>query len=239
MKVFVIFFAVRNILYGDMDSALIKKLVVGPLQTNCYLASDAASRETAIVDPGGDAREIVRCVESGGLKPVLIIDTHAHPDHVAANAELKKRYKIPLLLHEDDAPALAQSGMLSKLIGLFIEPSPPPDRLLHDGDEIKVGKLVLKAIHTPGHTKGSICLWYEGRGDEAPTLFSGDTVFQDSVGRTDLPGGSYEALMNSIRTKIVPLPDRTRILPGHGPETTVGREKKRNPFFNLDSRTKN
>ncbi|MEJ2745642.1 MAG: MBL fold metallo-hydrolase [bacterium] len=215
-----------------MNPILIKKLVVGPLQANCYLVSDAATRETAIVDPGGDAREIIRCVDDGGLKPVLIVNTHAHPDHVAANAELKKRYNIPILIHKDDASALAQSGMLSKLIGLFLEPSPPPDRLLHDGDEIKVGKLTLKAIHTAGHSKGSICLHCEGRGDEAPILFSGDTVFQDAVGRTDLPGGSYEALLNSIRTRIVPLPDRTRILAGHGPETTVGREKKYNPFFN-------
>lgn len=232
MKGLVIFFAVQNILYGTMDSALIKKLVVGPLQANCYLVSDAASRETAIIDPGGDARKIIRCMEDGGLKPILIVDTHAHPDHVAANAELKKRYKIPILVHKDDAAALAQSGMLGKLIGLFLEPSPPPDKLLHDGDEIKVGKLALKVIHTPGHTKGGICLWYEGQGGEAPLLFSGDTVFQDSVGRTDLPGGSYDALMNSIETKIMPLPDRTRILPGHGPETTLGREKRRNPFFN-------
>lgn len=234
MKGFVIFITVWNILYGMgtvMDSALIKKLAVGPLQANCYLVSDAATRETAIIDPGGDALEIVRCMEDGGLKPVLIVNTHAHPDHVAANAELKRRYKIPLLLHKDDAPMLAQSGMLSRLIGLFLEPSPPPDRLLHDGDEIKVGKLALKTIHTPGHTKGSICLYYAGRGDEAPLLFSGDTVFQDSVGRTDLPGGSYEALMNSIGTKIMPLPDRTRMLPGHGPETPLGREKRHNPFM--------
>jgi glyoxylase-like metal-dependent hydrolase (beta-lactamase superfamily II) len=236
MNGLVIFFAIQNILYGAMDSILIKKLVVGPLQANCYLVSDAATRETAIVDPGGDAREIVRCMESGGLKPVLIVNTHAHPDHVAANAELKKRYEIPILIHKDDAPALAQSGMLSRLIGLFLEPSPPPDKLLRDGDEIKVGKITLKVVHTPGHSKGSICLWCKGQGDEAPLIFSGDTVFQDSVGRTDLPGGSYEALMNSIKTKVIKLPDRTRILPGHGPETTVGREKKYNPFFNVSHR---
>ena len=234
MKALVIFLTVHNILYGmetDMGSALIKKLVVGPLQANCYLVSDAATRETAIIDPGGDAREIIRCMEDGGLKPVAIVNTHAHPDHVGANAELKKRYNIPLLLHEADAPALAQSGMLGSLIGLFLDPSPPPDKLLHGGDEIKVGKLALKVIHTPGHTQGGICLWCEGQGNEAPLLFSGDTVFQDSVGRTDLPGGSYEALMDSIRTRIMPLPDRTRILPGHGPETTLGREKRHNPFM--------
>jgi len=236
MNGFVTFLVVQNILYCtgmDMNCALIKKLVVGPLQANCYLLSDAATRETAIIDPGGDARQIIGCIEGGGLKPVVIINTHAHPDHVAANAEIKKRYKIPLLLHEDDAPVLAQSGMLSKLIGLFLEPSPPPDRLLHGGDEIKIGKLTLKVIHTPGHSAGSICLWHEGKGDETPLLFSGDTVFEDSVGRTDLPGGSYQALMDSIRTKIMPLPDRARILPGHGPETTLRREKRCNPFFNM------
>ena len=236
MKCLVTVLIVRSILYctgTGMNGALIKKLVVGPLQANCYLLSDAETRETAIIDPGGDAREIAACIESNQLKPVSIINTHAHPDHVAANAELKERYKIPLLLHEDDAPVLAQSGMLGKLIGLFLEPSPPPDRLLHDGDEIKIGKLTLKVMHTPGHSAGSICLWYEGHGGETPVLFSGDTVFQDSVGRTDLPGGSYEALLGSIRTKIMPLPDRARILPGHGPETTVRREKRCNPFFNI------
>jgi len=216
-----------------MDRVLIKTLVVGPLQANCYLLSDAETRETAIIDPGGDARQIIGCIEGGGLKPVVIVNTHAHPDHVAANADVKKRYSIPLLLHEDDAPVLAQSGMLSKLIGLFFEPSPPPDRLLHDGDEITIGRVTLKVMHTPGHSAGSICLWYEGQGGETPVLFSGDTVFQDSVGRTDLPGGSYEALLDSIRIKIMPLPDRARILPGHGPETTVRREKRYNSFFNI------
>ena len=164
---------------------------------------------------------------------MCIINTHAHPDHTAANAALEKRYGIPLWIHRDDASTLAQSGMLSKVTGIFFAPSPPPDRLLSDGDELGVGGHKLKVIHTPGHSTGSICLFYKGVEDEAPVLFSGDTVFEGSVGRTDLPGGSYEALINSIKTRITPLPSHTRILPGHGPETTLEREKRTNPFFNL------
>lgn len=211
--------------------ALIQRLVVGPLQANCYLFSSPEGLKTAIIDPGGDAEKIIADVERRGLKPTCIVNTHGHPDHTAANAAIKKRYGITLLIHKNDAPLLAQSDMLGSVAGFSFDSSPPPDRLLSDGEELEVGGLKLKVLHTPGHSAGSICLFYAGQGDEEPVLFSGDTVFEESVGRTDLPGGSHETLIHSIRSKIMPLPDDTRILPGHGPETALSSEKRFNPFF--------
>jgi glyoxylase-like metal-dependent hydrolase (beta-lactamase superfamily II) len=211
-----------------MTRARIETLAVGPLQANCYIVADASRGDAAIIDPGGDAELIAAALERNGLHPTCIINTHAHPDHTAANAALKERFDIPLLIHEADAPLLAQAGVMRALLGMFFPASPPPDRLLRTGDEIRVGDLSLRVLHTPGHTPGSVCL-YLGR--EEPVLFSGDTVFQAGVGRTDLPGGAHDALLNSIKMKIIPLPDNTRILPGHGSETTLQREKRENPFF--------
>lgn len=213
------------------DTVQIARLAVGPLQANCYLFAAPVSRETAIIDPGGDGDRIVALIEREGMVPRCIINTHAHPDHTAANAALKERYGIPLWIHEADAPMLSQAGLLRALTGFFFDDSPPPDRLLRDGDPLTIGAVELMVLHTPGHTPGSICLLYAGTGEVAPVLFTGDTLFADSVGRTDLPGGSYDTLMESLKTKISPLPDPTRLFPGHGPETTVGRERRYNPFF--------
>lgn len=209
--------------------SIARRLVVGPLQANCYIVSSPGASAAAIADPGGDPELIAEHLRRGGLRPLAIVNTHAHPDHADANAALKERYRIPILMHRDEAAMLKDAAPLMKLIGLAFEPSPPPDRLLDDGEEIAIGDLALKVIHTPGHTPGGICLLHEGGG--APVLFSGDTIFAGSIGRTDLPGGSYEALMNSIRDKILPLPDETVVLPGHGPETTLGRERAHNPFL--------
>lgn len=209
----------------------IKTLAVGPLQANCHIAWDPESRAAAIIDPGGDASSITGILEKDGLSPACLINTHAHPDHVSANAPLMRHYHIPLCIHRDDAAALAQSGLLGKLLGFIFEQSPPPDRLLAHGDIIEIGRNILRVLHTPGHTPGSICLLSESPGED-PLLFSGDTLFEGSVGRTDLPGGSYEMLIGSIRNILMPLPDKTVILPGHGPATTMGREKRHNPFLN-------
>jgi len=214
-----------------MKEIEIARLVVGPLQGNCYIVACPASRSAAIIDPGGDEEKISRRLESMGVTPLCIINTHAHPDHTAANASLKDRYGVPIWIHEDEAVLLTQSGMMGKLIGLFFPSSPPPDRLLRDGEELRIGSLRLTVLHTPGHSPGGICLFSPRRGEEAPVLFSGDTIFEDSIGRTDLPGGSYDTLMRSLNEKILCLPDDTRILPGHGPETTLGREKQYNPFL--------
>lgn len=214
-----------------MKPPLIEKLAVGPLQANCYIIACPETLRAAIIDPGGDEREIVARVTGMGAEPVCVIDTHAHPDHTGANAALMEHYAIPLFIHEDEEALLAQSGVMGRLIGLIFPPSPPPGRLLRDGEEIAVGSLKLAVLHTPGHSPGSICLFHRGDDAKSPVLFSGDTVFEGSVGRTDLPGGSYQALMRSIREKIIPLPDATRILTGHGPATTLAREKRHNPYI--------
>jgi len=214
-----------------MGGIEIERLAVGPLQANCYIAACPTTRLAAVIDPGGDAGQIARRLESMKLKPLCVINTHAHPDHTAANAELKERYDLPIWIHKDEAWLLKQAGIMGKVIGLFFPPSPPPDRLLEGGEKLHIGDMELKVIHTPGHSPGGICLYYGGGGDTLPVLFSGDTLFRDSVGRVDLPGGSAGALLSSIRERIPALPDQTRVLPGHGPETTVGREKMHNPFL--------
>jgi glyoxylase-like metal-dependent hydrolase (beta-lactamase superfamily II) len=208
---------------------IVKQLEVGRLAVFCYIIGCEKTKRAALVDPAADTDRILAETASLGMAIDCIINTHAHPDHADANAALKIRYGIPIWMHRDEASMLSQAGPLMKLIGFAFEPSPPPDRLLEDGDELPIGSLALRVLHTPGHSPGGICLLCGG--DPPPILLSGDTVFAGSVGRTDLPGGSYDALMASIRKRILPLPDDTRILPGHGPETTLARERASNPFF--------
>ncbi|MGB9836099.1 MAG: MBL fold metallo-hydrolase [Candidatus Saccharicenans sp.] len=200
-------------------------LIVGPLETNCYLYFCPETRDCAIIDPGAEAERIFPVVTELNLKPVLILNTHGHVDHIGANVEVKERYHIPIALHSADLPMLEENVQLEFGLMLGAKPSPPPDRLLADGDEIKIGKTVLKVIHTPGHTPGSVCFYADG------LLFSGDTLFCGGVGRTDLPGGSWKQLAQSLRSRVLVLPDETVVLPGHGPKTTIGEEKESNPFL--------
>ena len=210
---------------------LIHRLVVGPLQANCYVAACPRTREAAIVDPGGDADRIAARVLEEGLRPRCIVNTHAHPDHAGANAALKARFGVPVLMHRAEAAMLRHAEPLLQRLGLPFEPPPPPDALLEDGDAIAPGEIVFRVVHTPGHSPGGICLLHDL--SSPPILLSGDTLFAGSVGRTDLPGGSQEALEASIRYRILPLPDETLLLPGHGPETTLGRERNSNPYLRL------
>ena len=210
---------------------LIHRLVVGPLQANCYVAACPRTREAAIVDPGGDADRIAARVLEEGLRPRCIVNTHAHPDHAGANAALKARFGVPVLMHRAEAAMLRHAEPLLQRLGLPFEPPPPPDALLEDGDAIATGEIVFRVVHTPGHSPGGICLLHDL--SSPPILLSGDTLFAGSVGRTDLPGGSQEALEASIRDRILPLPDETLLLPGHGPETTLGRERNSNPYLRL------
>jgi hydroxyacylglutathione hydrolase len=200
-------------------------VIVGPLETNCYLIYCEETLECAIMDPGAQPEKIIQSIAALNLKPVILINTHGHVDHVGANKDIKERYDVPLFMHEADAPML--NSILQSGLGLFLgaKHSPPPDRFLDDGDEVKIGSDTLKTLHTPGHSPGSLSFIHEG------LLFSGDTLFCGGVGRTDLPGGSWEELIVSIQNKILSLPDETWVLPGHGPHSTVGQERSENPFI--------
>jgi hydroxyacylglutathione hydrolase len=200
-------------------------IVVGPLQTNCYLVYCEESLECGIIDPGAESEKIFRTVSDFDLKPVVLINTHGHVDHVGANRDVKEKFDIPLMLHEADAPML--KSILQSGLGLMLgaKSSPPPDSFLRENDEVKIGKSTLKTFHTPGHSPGSLIFVSDN------ILLSGDTLFCMGVGRTDLPGGSWADLIDSIQKKIFIYPDDTIVLPGHGPSTTIGQEKRGNPFL--------
>lgn len=203
-------------------------ITVGALETNCYLVFDK-ERNSIIIDPGGEPEKISSFIDSRNLKPLMIINTHGHADHCGGNKFLKERYSIPVLMHQADVEIL--NSFENKFIFPLMKGGLPPfpDKFLKDGELIKFGGTSLKIIHTPGHTPGSISIFVDG------ILFPGDLIFSGSVGRTDLPGGSWFELINSIKNKILTLPDETIILPGHGPSTTVREEKESNPFLNYEA----
>ncbi len=209
---------------------IVKKLIVGLLQANCYLLADEDARRAAIIDPGGDGEKISSVIEREGWEPEVLIDTHGHIDHVTANAFLKRKYGVPLLVHAEDAPMISDPALNLVIPGLGEVDFIPPDRLLAGGDEVRVGSLRLEVIATPGHSPGGISLLVP-RHDGPDIVFTGDTLFAGGVGRTDFPGGSITVLLDSIRTRLLCLPDETIVCPGHGPDSTIGREKESNPFL--------
>ncbi len=200
-------------------------VVVGALETNCYLVYDEETRDCAVIDPGADPEKIVAAIAGLELKPVIVLNTHGHVDHIGSNADIVEKYGVPLAMHDADADLLRVSDFIELSLLLGARNSPPPDRLLAEGDEIAVGRTSLRVIHIPGHTPGSIGFVHGG------VLFSGDTLFSGGVGRTDLPGGSWKDLERSIRERILTLPEETVVLPGHGPWTTVEQERASNPVL--------
>jgi glyoxylase-like metal-dependent hydrolase (beta-lactamase superfamily II) len=209
----------------------VTRVQVGPLETNCWVVSDDVGGPVVVIDPGGDAALIRGAI---GSRPVAaIVLTHAHFDHLGAVSELVDATKAPLLVQTDDAQRLTSSeagGTGGALFG-FDQVAPEADRVLVDGDVVEAGELVMRVLHTPGHTGGGICLAVEDPSGGEPHLFSGDTLFAGSVGRTDFPGGDARALSRSIAEKLAPLPPTTLVHPGHGPDTTIGREARINPFW--------
>jgi glyoxylase-like metal-dependent hydrolase (beta-lactamase superfamily II) len=204
---------------------LIKTLMVGPLQVNCYIAACEKTRKAAVIDPGGDGERILKVIEGAGLQLEMIINTHGHFDHLGGNQLLVERTGAQLLIHEGDLPLLRRAADHAAAYGLPAVPSPEPSRTLEDGEKLPLGELDLEVIHVPGHSPGGICLLAEGH------LFSGDALFAASIGRTDLPGGDHNTLIEGIRRRLLVLPDETVVHPGHGPDTTIGREKAVNPFL--------
>lgn len=211
---------------------ILEQLVVGMLQTNCYLLADEATRQAVVIDPGGDAHRIIGRIQQLGLDLVGILNTHGHFDHVLDAWTLKEALGGLIFLHPKDEPLLTDHKVgLGALFTAFTASARSPrgkvDEWLEEGEELTFGNIRLKVIETPGHTPGHVSFHMT----DAHILFVGDTLFAGSIGRTDFPGGSYTQLIQSVREKIFTLGDATRVLPGHGPETTVGREQRTNPFF--------
>ncbi|UCF04049.1 MAG: MBL fold metallo-hydrolase [bacterium] len=205
---------------------IVKGLVVGPVAANCYIIGDEESREGAIIDPGDNAGKILEVVKETGLEIRFIIATHGHFDHNAGVTELKRKLDADFLLHRDDLMLVQRSKRSAMNWGIVIEQVPDPDGYIDDGDILKVGQLELKIVHTPGHSPGGISIYIE----KENVLFSGDTLFQGSIGRTDFEGGSMAALAGSIRERLYTLPDSTVVYTGHGPVTTIEDEKRHNMF---------
>jgi glyoxylase-like metal-dependent hydrolase (beta-lactamase superfamily II) len=208
---------------------ILERLIVGMLQTNCYLLADAQTRQAAVIDPGGNAERIITRLQHHHLELVSILNTHGHFDHVLDAWALKEKVGGNVVLHPDDQTILQDRsvGLVGMFSALKKSPKGAVDRWVHEGDHVQVGGLRLEVLETPGHTPGHVSYYLP----EANIIFVGDTLFAGSIGRTDFPGGSYDQLVRSVRNKIFPLDDSTRVYPGHGPETTVGQEKRTNPFF--------
>jgi glyoxylase-like metal-dependent hydrolase (beta-lactamase superfamily II) len=205
---------------------LFRNLVVGLLETNCYLISCDRTSEGAIIDPGGDAHKILSAVRDQGLAVRYVLNTHCHFDHMAANDAVVEATGAALALHHDELPTLAAGGGTA-WFGLPAEQSRQPDVELTDGQVLEVGALRIRVLHTPGHSPGSVTFYLEEEG----VAFDGDVLFSLGVGRADLPGGDWDTLLNSIRQVLFSLPDDTILYPGHGPRTTVGQEKRFNPWM--------
>ena len=204
---------------------ILRMLVVGPIQANCYVLGCERTKEAAVIDPGGDVDKILMTLAKDKLRCVYIINTHGHFDHTGDNKRLKEVTGAKLVIHRADAPMILDQGSSGSLWGMEVEDSPPPDLYVEERDVITFGDISLQVIHTPGHSPGGISLLSN------KMVFAGDTLFAGSIGRTDLPGGDYETLIRNVKEKIFPLGDDVVIYPGHGPKTTVGREKRSNPFF--------
>lgn len=209
---------------------IVKMLIVGALATNCFVVWCGESKEAVVIDPGFSTedegrKKVLNLIDANGLTVKYIIDTHGHADHTSGNGVIKKATGAPILIHELDAQLLGASGKdWASMFGYQIA-SPPADKTVRQGDMIHFGKCTLTVIHTPGHTEGGISLV----GNDC--IFVGDTLFQGSIGRTDFPGGSYKALIRSIKEKLAVLPDNFTVYTGHGPTTTMGEEKRNNPFL--------
>jgi glyoxylase-like metal-dependent hydrolase (beta-lactamase superfamily II) len=204
---------------------------VGLLQCNCVIVGDRETSAAVVVDPGGDSSAVLRWIADARMSCVAILNTHAHIDHVGGNHAVKQATGAAIHLHELDLPLYDRMNEQNAALGGFL-PIPTHaavDVRLHDGDRLRFGGIAIEVLHTPGHSPGSVCFLVEGH--TPPLLMSGDTLFAGGVGRTDLLGGDFEEEISSIRSRLLALDDRTRVVPGHGPETTIGDERRFNPFL--------
>lgn len=208
---------------------IVETLPVGLLQCNCTVLGDPVSKEALVVDPGDEVEKVMAVLAKHGLSCRAIVNTHTHIDHVGANDELKRATGARLMLHEADLPLYDNLRVQAEWLGGVVPPiRADVDEHIHQGDSVAAGAVVAQVLHTPGHTPGSLCFHVEGA---EPLLLSGDTLFAGSIGRTDLWGGDYDQEIDSIRKRLLILDDRTRVIPGHGAPTTIGHERRRNPFL--------
>jgi hydroxyacylglutathione hydrolase len=210
----------------DVQELMVRGVVVGLFRENCYVIGSRRTREAVVVDPGDEPEEILALARDMGVRITRIVCSHAHLDHLMAVRPVQEATNAPFLLHPQDLGIAANvPQQVARLLGRDVPPPPDPDYLLRDGDDVEVAGVQLRVLHTPGHTQGSVSLYGAGM------LFSGDTLFRGSIGRTDLEGGNSAQLMETIVGSLLDLPDETIVLPGHMQETTIGRERQSNPFI--------
>jgi glyoxylase-like metal-dependent hydrolase (beta-lactamase superfamily II) len=207
----------------------IDMLTVGMFQSNCYIVSCTETKEAVIVDAGDEGERILETVARLGVTVTAVINTHSHLDHVGGLPEVVAALKVPVWMHRDDMPLYESIERQAAMFGLVAPARVAIDRHIEDGERFTIGRSTGEFILAPGHSPGSVCLYFPD--PSPPQLICGDVLFAGSVGRTDLPGGDYAVLMHSLKTRFVPLPDDTVVHPGHGPSTTIGREKRTNPFL--------
>lgn len=206
---------------------ILETFAVGPLQCNCTILGDEAAGEAIVIDPGDDIARIRGRLTELGLKLKQILVTHGHIDHVGGALKLKRLTGAPILLNENDLPQLSMMQMQAAWLGVPTPEVAPPDESLAEGMTVGLEAYPAQVLHTPGHTQGSVCLHFV----PLNLVIAGDTLFAGSIGRTDLPGGDGRQIIDSIQSRLLALPDETRVIPGHGPETTIGSERERNPFL--------
>jgi glyoxylase-like metal-dependent hydrolase (beta-lactamase superfamily II) len=206
---------------------IIETIQVGPLKVNCYIVGCEETGEAVVIDAGGDTEKILEKVRSRGLRVKYIVNTHGHFDHVGGNRSLIEATGAELMVHPKDAFLLPMAAAAGADFGVQVENSPEPDRFLADGMDIEFGVHRLRVIHTPGHSPGGCCLYCKNEG----VVFTGDTLFNGSIGRYDLPGGLLPVLMESLRERVMTLPAETRVYPGHGPSTSISHERVCNPHI--------
>ena len=205
---------------------IIKTIPVSPLMTNCYIVACQKTNEAVIIDAGDEPAKILSVVDELGVTVKMLINTHAHVDHTSAVNDIKKNRNVPFLIHQDEIPVLRELARSQQMYGFGDGKVPEVDEYLDESKVIQVGEQSLQVIETPGHSPGGVCFMVQQH------LFAGDTLFSGSVGRTDLPGGSTSTLIESIHTKLMVLDDQVQVYPGHGPMTTIGAERRHNPFIN-------
>jgi hydroxyacylglutathione hydrolase len=214
----------------------IQRLTVSAFQSNCYIVGNEETKEAIVIDPGDEGDRILAALQDAGLTTKLIVATHAHLDHVMAVSAVQAATGAPFLMHPGDADALDYlPDIAQRMLGVDIPPAPPVDRWLAEGDSVEIDGIQLKVLFTPGHSPGSVSLLYAPPGERS-VVFSGDALFAGSIGRTDLPGGDFNTLARSIREKLFTLPDNTLVLSGHGGPTTIGQERRTNPFVGEEIR---